>query len=159
LIGTGMTNGSGTAAFPITIPASAPTGSYLMYICGLCTSQYPEWATRGFQVTGPAAATTTVAPTTTVATDPPTTTTVPSTAETTTTLAAVTPPPTAAPGSGAATAPPSESGAFSQGLLVGMIIALSVALLVIVGLAISSGKSNRGVQPPAPRPPPPPPTD
>ena len=157
LIGTGMTDGSGTGAFPITIPASAPTGSYLMYICGLCTSQFPEWATRGFQVTGPAPTTTTVASTTTVATTPPTTTTAPSTTEGSTTTTVVTPPTTVVPGNEAATAPPSDSGEFSRGLLVGLIVALSVALLVIVGLVIASGKSaRRGAQPPAPRPPPPP---
>ena len=33
LIGTGVTNGSGTAAFPITVPASAPTGSCVRYRC------------------------------------------------------------------------------------------------------------------------------
>jgi len=158
LIGTGTTDGSGTAAFPITVPASAPTGSLLMYICGLCASEYPEWATRGFQVTGPAPTTTTVAPTTTVATTPPTTT-APATTQATTTTAAITSPPTAAPGNGAATAPPSDSGEFSRGLLVGLIVALSVAFLVIVGLAIGSGKPKRGVQPPAPRPPPAPPVD
>jgi len=148
LIGTGTTDGSGIGTFPITIPATAPTGSYLMYICGLCTSQFPEWATRGFQVTGPAPATST---TTTVAA---TTTTV---GATTTTTAAATTTAMAAPATTVTNtttvAAPSNGGVSGSGtptavwVLVGLI-----AVLVAFGAGIASQGRPKALAPPPPPP-------
>ena len=141
LIGTGTTDGSGTGAFPITIPVTAPAGSNLLYICGLCSSQYPEWATRGFQVTGPAPATTAVATTTTT-----------TTVAATTTLAATTttPAPTTTTPAATIIAAAGDSGSSSQGILIGLIIGALAALVLLGGFVIWSRNAVRreGAPPP-----------
>ena len=150
LIGTGATDGAGSASFPVAIPASA-SGSYLLYICGLCTSEYPEWATRSFLVTGPAAPTTT---TTSLATT--TTAAAPTTLAPGTTVAAVTTAPASAtPGvDSTAPTPAPENESSSRGLLIGAIAALAVMLAIIVGILIGSGGSTKGTAQPPPPPPP-----
>jgi len=152
VIGTGMTNASGIGAFPITIPASAPTGSYLLYICGLCTSQYPEWATRGFQVTqspGTTSSTTTVAATTT--TEVATTTTVAAAA---TTVAATAPTaPATSNTTTIAAVSPDDGGSSSQGLLIGLLTALLVVVVFFVGRLTRNLKAVRRMPPPPPPPP------
>jgi len=142
LIGTGTTNASGTGAFPITIPASATTGSYLLYICGLCTSQFPEWATRGFQVTqspGTTSSTTTTTVATTTTTEVATTTTVAATAPTapgtSTTIAAVA---------------ADDGGSSSQLLLIGLLAALLAVVAFLVGLLTRSRKAVHPMPPPPP---------
>ena len=149
LIGMGATGAAGTGSFPVTIPASA-SGSYLIYICGLCTSQYPEWATRSFLVTGPAPATTTTAAVTT-------TLAATTTLASVTTIAATT---TAATTVGTSTTdtttpvPPPSGTNSSRALLVGAIAVLAAMLAVIVGILIGSrGSTNRAAQPPPPPPP------
>ncbi len=149
LIGTGTTNASGSGAFPITIPASAPTGSYLLYICGLCTSQFPEWATRGFQVTqspGTTSSTTTTTVATTTTTEVATTTTV---ASVSTTVAATVP---TAPATSTtiAAASADDGGSSSQGLLVGLLAVLLAAVAFLVGRLTRSRNDVRRMPPPPP---------
>jgi hypothetical protein len=150
LIGMGATGDDGTGSFQVTIPETYSNGSHLLYICGLCTAQFPEWATRGFTVTGPAASTTTTAgpTTTTVATTTPTTA-----APTTAATPASTDPATTA-GGDVGDEPTSESDSESsrRGLLIGAIVALAVILAVIVGVLIGSTSTNRQQPPPAPPP-------
>lgn len=149
LIGTGTTNASGIGAFPITIPASAPTGSYLLYICGLCTSQFPEWATRGFQVTqspGTTSSTTTTTVATTTTTEVATTTTV---ASVSTTVAATVPTAPATSTTIVAVAA-DDGGSSSQGLLVGLLAALLAVVAFLVGLLTRSRNVVRRMPPPPP---------
>jgi hypothetical protein len=152
LIATGATDAAGAGSFPVTIPASA-SGSYLLYICGLCASEYPEWATRSFLVTGPAAPTTTTTVTTvaTTTTAAATTTLAPGT----TVAAVTTSPASVAPGADSTTAAPeSETSSSSRGLLIGAIAALAVMLAVIVGILIGGrGTTSATVEPPPPPPP------
>jgi hypothetical protein len=147
LLGTGMTDASGTGTFPITIPATFTNGSHLLYICGLCTAQFPEWATRGFTVTGPAPpTTTTTTAATTTTTAAPTTTLTPTTVASATTVAA-----TDAPQATAADAAETSS---NRGLLVGLIIGLAALLAFIIGLLVASrGSTGPGRAPPPPPPP------
>jgi len=160
LIGTGVTDGSGIAVFPITIPVSAATRSHLLYICGLCSSEYPEWATRGFQVTGPALATTTSTATTIAATTAPTSVAAAepeaSTAgdEPTTTIAAepaVTAEVTATTSAASAAVAPvgEESGSGTQTVV--WILGILIAMLVAFG-AGTLFQARQGPQTPPPPP-------
>jgi hypothetical protein len=159
LIGTGLTNASGVGAFPITIPAFAPTGSYLLYICGLCTSEYPEWATRGFQVTsspGTTSSTTTTTVAATTTTGVATTTTV---AAVSTTVASASTTVAATTATAAATSTTTtiaavsadDGGVSSRGLLVGLLAVLLAVVAFFVGFLVRSPKA---VGPPPPPPPP-----
>jgi len=161
VIGTGMTNASGIGAFPITIPASAPTGSYLLYICGLCTSQFPEWATRGFQVTqspGTTSSTTTTTVAATTTTEAATTTTLApasttgASASTTVAETAPTAPATSNTTTIAAVSP-DDGGSSSQGLLIGLLTALLVVVVFFVGRLTRNLKAVRRMPPPPPPPP------
>ncbi len=150
LIGTGTTNASGIGAFPITIPATAPTGSYLLYICGLCTSQFPEWATRGFQVTqspGTTSSTTTTTVATTTTTDEVATTTTVASVSTTVAATVPTAPATSTTIVAVAT---DDGGSSSQGLLVGLLAALLAVVAFLVGLLTRSRNAVRRMPPPPP---------
>ena len=149
LLGTGMTGGDGTGSFPITIPVDAPVGSYLMYICGLCDAQFPEWATRGFTVTSsPGTTTTTAAPTTTAAattTVAATTSVGAETSEPATTVAA-------APSTTMDVPPVVDDGLPTLAIV--LMIVIGILGVVFVGLLVSARKPRSPLPPSAPPPPP-----
>jgi len=160
LLGTGTTGGDGTGSFPITIPVDAPEGSYLMYICGQCDAQFPEWATRGFTVTESPGTTTTSSTTSTSSSS----TTQPTATATSTTATSTTGPPSTADSETSTTIGSASTttltGALQvvddgppRGLLIGLVVVLLVAVLIFLGYLIS-GRASRTPQPPPPPPPP-----
>jgi hypothetical protein len=147
LLGTGMTGPDGTGSFPITIPVDAPVGSYLMYICGLCDAQFPEWATRGFTVTE-SPGTTTTSSTTTAPTTTTTTTAVTSTSDATTTTRAAAP-------STTMEVPPVVDDS-SSGLILVLAILAGVVAVAFVAVLLSGRRQPVPTSSGQPPPPPPP---
>lgn len=158
LLGSGMTGPGGTGSFPITIPVDAPEGSYLMYICGLCDAQFPEWATRGFTVTdSPGTTTTTTAVTTTTAAASTTESPVTTAGETTTSAAdsgASTTETQAQTTTTIAAGAPDTGGDDSGGMLLGILLGVGIggALFAAWALGKRTAPSRRGSRPPPPPP-------
>ena len=73
LLGAGTTSGGGLFGIAVTIPSGAPLGTYTLYACGSCASEFYDEATTTFQVTAP--------PTTSTSTTTTTTSTLPSTVD------------------------------------------------------------------------------
>jgi hypothetical protein len=63
-----VANSSGNAFVEITIPAGAPVGTYSIYVCGSCSSEFFDEASTTFQVTAPPTTTTTTTTTSTTTT-------------------------------------------------------------------------------------------
>jgi len=155
LIGSGMTGPGGTGSFPITIPAEWSVGGHLVYICGLCDAQFPEWATRNFSVTSSSGTTTTSTTEAASTTTSEATTTTAAVSTTTASAAAPTTTAAAATSTSIVAAAPGDDGeSSSRGLLIGLLTALLIAIVLFEVFLIRGQRRRRQYQPPPPPPPP-----